>query len=275
VPPAALALALAAALAHALWNLLLARTHDPQLGTAVALPVALVVFAPLAAVTWHVSAAALPYVALSGTLELAYFALLAVAYRRGELSVVYPLARGSAPVLVLLVGGLLPGAGATSPLQVAGVLLVALGSLLVRGLGAPGRWRDAGLGVVLGACIASYTLVDQRGLRFADPIAYLEAVLVLPAVVYCGLMVRARSPGVVWRAVRPTALLAGALMFGAYVLVLAALQLAPAAAVAATRETSVVIAVVLAERLLGERVGRTRRLGAVVVAAGVAALAVG
>lgn len=226
VPATAFGLAMSAAFAHALWNLLLARTRDTQLGTAVALPVALLVFAPVALLMGHVSVTAIPFIAVSGLLELVYFALLAVAYRSAELSLVYPLARGSAPIVVLLLGG------ARSPIQVFGVVLVAVGSLLVRGFSTAGSWRDVGLSLTIGGTIAGYTLVDQQGVRFADPVAYLESVLLVPAAVYCGFVVRTRSLPVVFGAVRPTTVVAGVLMFAAYGLALGALQLATAAAVA-------------------------------------------
>jgi hypothetical protein len=94
----ALGLALAAAGLHALWNLLLARERDTEATVAVSLVVFVVALAPLAAATWRVEGAAVPYIVASGALELAYIALLAAAYRRFELSLVYPLARGLAPV---------------------------------------------------------------------------------------------------------------------------------------------------------------------------------
>jgi uncharacterized membrane protein len=269
VSPIALGLALLAAVGHSSWNLLIARTRDTQTATAVALLTGVVVFAPVAILFWQVSLDAVPYVVLSALLELVYFILLARAYGRAELSVVYPLARGSAPVLVLI------ASGARSPLQVAGVLLVALGTLLVRGIGARASWLDFGAGLLIGACIAGYTLVDQRGVHFANPTSYLELVLLLPALLYSGVVLCNRSRRVTWRAVRPEAVLAGVLMFGAFALTLTALQLAPASAVSAVRETSVVIAVALANRLLHEAVGFARIGGAVVVSAGVAAVALG
>jgi drug/metabolite transporter (DMT)-like permease len=264
----ALGLALLAAISHASWNLLVARTSDTHLTTAVAIVSGVVVFAPIAALVWQVPPQALPFIAASAALELLYFALLARAYQSTDLSVIYPLARGSAPVMVLIVGG------ARSPLQLFGVLLVAAGTLLVRGLKASKRSRDLVIGLAIGACIAAYTLVDQRGVQLANPVAYLEAVMVVPAIVYAAFVTKG-SPKLVRGAVTPGAIVAGALMFGAYGLTLAALQLAPAAAVSAVRETSVVIAVALARWTLREAVGSARLLGAVSVAAGVAAVALG
>src|SRR5215210_1933368 len=110
MPLSALSLALAAAFLHALWNLLLARARDTQAATAVALLVAVAAFAPAAAQTWRVEPSVWPYLVASSCLELAYFALLAFAYGRAEMSLVYPLARGSAPVLVLVGTGLVGAA---------------------------------------------------------------------------------------------------------------------------------------------------------------------
>jgi hypothetical protein len=96
MPLDAFALALAAAVLHALWNVLLARMRDPQAATAVAFCIAVAVWAPVAAVRWRVEAGAWPYVAGSAAFELAYVLLLGAAYSRARLSVFYPLARGLA-----------------------------------------------------------------------------------------------------------------------------------------------------------------------------------
>ena len=123
MPATALAFALTAAVFHALWNLLLARAPDVEAATVVALLTSELVFAPIAVVVWHVEPAVWPWLLGSGLLELAYFALLAAAYRRAPLSVVYPIARGGAPVLVLVVSVAVLG-HATSARQAAGVALV-------------------------------------------------------------------------------------------------------------------------------------------------------
>src|SRR5438034_8843753 len=86
VANSALLLALGAAFVHAFWNVLLARARDPEAATAVAVVVAVVVFAPVAAAVWEVDARVWPFVAASAALELLYYALLAAAYRRAELS---------------------------------------------------------------------------------------------------------------------------------------------------------------------------------------------
>jgi drug/metabolite transporter (DMT)-like permease len=149
------------------------------------------------------------------------------------------------------------------------VLAVAVGVMLVRGLRQPDR-TGLGFGVAIACVIAAYTVVDKHGVRHAGPIPYLELTMIAPALFYAAGVTRA-SRALPRLSVEGVA--AGLGTFGAYALVLAALQRAPAAPVAAVRETSVVIGAALAALVLKERVTRWRFLGACVVAAGIALLA--
>ena len=273
MPLSAVALALGAAFLHAGWNVLLAGARDTAASTAGLLVWGVALLALPAALTGGVSADAVPYIATSAVLELAYFVLLARAYAGGEVSVVYPVARGSAPVVVLVFGALAlkedVSAGA-----VVGVLAVALGVLLV-GLGAfrtefgtesAPPLRDVWFGLAIGLVIAGYTLVDSEGVERADPIAYL-ALVVLPCALVYPFVAKTRPDVGVRTAVTAAA------TFGAFLMVLAAFRLAPPAPVAAVRESSVVIAALLAAVFLNEGVDARRLAGAVAVAAGVAAIA--
>jgi drug/metabolite transporter (DMT)-like permease len=271
MPASAFLLALAAAFVHALWNLLLARARDPEAATAVALLTAVAVFAPVLAFSWELETEAWPYVAASSVLELVYFALLGAAYRRAELSVVYPLARGVAPVLVLVVGVLALGAE-TSALQALGVCLVGLGVILVRGLRRPAGSAGVLFGLAIACSIAAYTLVDDEGIRYANAVTYLELILVVPAIGYALGVAWLKGPAALRAEAAPATFAAGLGMWVAYGLVLAALARAEAAPVAAVRETSVVIATVGAALLLHERVGPSRLVGAGFVALGTALL---
>jgi drug/metabolite transporter (DMT)-like permease len=271
VPVSALLLALAAACVHALWNLLLARASDVEARTAVALLVALLAFAPVAALTWEWDAAVWPYIATTSALQLSYFLLLTAAYRGHEFSVVYPVARGSAPVLVLVVGVLFLGTS-TSAGQTAAVGIVALGILLVRGLSQRAAPGAVLFGLAIAACIAGYTLIDKDGIRYAGPIPYNEVAMTAPTLVYAASVVARKGLAALRAELNGTSVVAGLATFGAYALVLAALERGPAAPVAAVRETSIVIATGLAALFLRERVGPMRLLGAVVVAGGVALL---
>lgn len=278
MPLDAFALALGSAFLHALWNLILGRERDPEAATAIALCVSVVVFAPVAVLRWDADSGVWPYVAVTSALQLAYFALLATAYRHAEVSVVYPIARGLAPVFVLAIGVTLLGVGASAA-QAAGVCLVGLGVLLVRGtvLGrSDGRSTGAAFGVAVASCIAAYTLVDKHGVEHAGPIVYLELGMLPATLGYTGFLLVTEGGSTRLReAARPLPALAGLLSFAAYALVLAALLRAPAASVAAVRETSVLIAAFLAAPLLGERVGPARLAGAGLVVGGVALIALG
>jgi drug/metabolite transporter (DMT)-like permease len=262
----ALGLALAAAGLHALWNLLLARERDTEATTAVSLVVFVAALAPLAAATWRVEGAAVPYIVASAALELAYIALLAAAYLRFELSLVYPLARGLAPVLALVIVVVVVGASPSGG-EIAGVAAVAVGILLVRGIRRSAR--GSGLAVVIAAAIAGYTVVDRYGIRHANTAPYLLLVMLGPAIAYPLTVGRVRLAA----AVRPIAAVIGVASAATYLLVLLALRLASAPSVSAVRETSVVIAVVLARVFLQEPVGVRRLAGAATVVGGVALLA--
>ena len=183
MPISALLLALAAAVVHATWNLLLSDEKDTHSAAAVAMVVGTVVFAPVSLIGWRLDSAAIPYVASSGALELLYLALLATGYSVAAMSFIYPIARGSAPVLVLLAGVVLLGVGASLPAAV-GVVVVAVGIVLVRGLRVSGHPRDLALALSIGVCIASYTLVDKHGITHASSLAYLEVVFGITATAY-------------------------------------------------------------------------------------------
>ena len=271
MPVSALALALGAAFLHAFWNLVLARAPNIEAATAVALVAGVVAFAPVAALAWEAEPEVWPYLAVTSLLQLTYFLLLTAAYDRAELSFVYPVARGSAPVLVLVAGVVVLG-DAASATQVGGVLLVAAGVLLVRGIRRRAATGDLALALAIAACIAAYTLLDQRGVRYASPVVYQELSMIPVTIVFLALTLRRRGAEAVRSAVGPASIAAGLATFGAYILVLAALSRASAASVAAVRETSVVIATALAAPLLHERVGAARLAGAVLVVAGVALL---
>ena len=274
MPLSALLLALAAAFVHALWNLLLARARDPEAATAVALVVAVIVFAPVSVLAWGLEREVWPYLAVTSCLQLLYFALLITAYRKSEVSVVYPVARGVAPLIVLLAGIVVLGYG-TSWAQAAGVVLVGLGVLAIRGIRRGASTVGVVFGLAIATVIASYTLVDKRGLDYATPIAYLEVSMIAPAILYAAWVARLRGGVVALRSeLNRSSLVAGIATFSAYALVLAALQLAPAASVAAVRETSVLVAAALGALVLREPVTRWRFAGAVLVAGGVALLAV-
>jgi drug/metabolite transporter (DMT)-like permease len=277
VPASALLLAGLAAFVHAGWNLLLAGAPDPRAAAAMSLPVGVLLLAPFAAVFWDVDGSALPYIVASAVLETAYFFLLTAGYERGDLSAVYPLVRGSAPVLVLAVSVACLGTHLSAAAAV-GVLAVGAGVVAIRGVRRAASTRAVALALLCGATVAGYTLVDNEGVAHAGPVPYLTLVLVPVAAFSLIAVRRARGwPALVTyaRSSPGTVLAAGVGMVGAYVLTLAALKLASAAPVAAVRETSVLIAVLAAAALGRERLNRVRLLAAGAITVGTAAIALG
>lgn len=259
--------------------MLLAGARDSEAATAVATLCGVVLLAPVALATGDVESAALPFAGASAALHVAYLALLARAYQGGEVSVVYPVSRGVAPVLVLIFGAAVLGEAASGG-QVAGVAAVSTGVLLV-GAGRDTHGmreklvqrpaRDLLFGLAIAFTIAAYTLVDAEGVDRAQAPAYLFLLLAPSSAVYAASL--ALGGRDLRAELRPRAFLTGALIVGAYGSVLAALRLADAAPVAAVRESSVVIAALLAAALLHEHVDGRRLGGALLVVAGVAAIA--
>lgn len=271
----AFALAFTAAWLHAGGNVFLGRRSEPEAAVALMLLIGVVAFAPVAALTWRVEAEAVPYIVASALLELGYFAFLAAAYRAADVGLVYPVARGSAPVLALL-GTVVIMGRSTSAGQIVGVVAVTIGILLVCGVGiadASSDRRGVLLALATAVFIAGYTLVDKEGLEHAGPIPYIELVLIGPALVYGAFVLRTRGGAAIRGEATPRLVLVALLLFGTYILVLLALREAPAASVSAVRETSVVIATVLAALAAHQPLRPSRVAGASLVALGVALVA--
>jgi drug/metabolite transporter (DMT)-like permease len=265
---AALALALGSAVLHAAWNLLLGRARDVQAAAAATFLLSFVVAAPFAIVWWHADTSVWPYALVSTLAEAVYVIALAYSYRVGEVSFVYPLTRGIAPILTLAVAVIFLGHGATAA-EAAGVVVVAGGVLLVRGPGGTADGRALLLVATIAVSIAAYTLVDRVGIQRAGAFTYYMLVLAGPNLVYPTL--------VGWRAMRRELGLgvvgAAAANLGSMMLGLLALRRGSAPAVLAVRSTSIVFATLLAGRVLAERVAPSRIAGSLLVFGGVALLA--
>jgi drug/metabolite transporter (DMT)-like permease len=276
VPPFAIGLVAIAAVLHAGWNVLLKTSGDPLL-TAVRLQaIGTLLLGPIALVAWFASGqpaidgAGVLIALVSGVLEALYFFLLASAYRRGDLSLVYPLARGSAPLLAVLVGVFVLGER-LSAIAALGVLLVLVGILVVarpwRALGAAGREHRGAVGFALatGATIAAYSAVDRVGVRILVPWAYGAILAVFATTILGTIVLVGRRRGVLAtpeplataavrgsgeRLLRDGA--AGVLSLTAYLLILFAYSVAPLAAVAPLRESAIVLAAAWGSFRLGE-----------------------
>lgn len=265
---AALTLALGSAVLHAAWNLLLGRARDVQAATAATFLLSVAVAAPFAAVWWHAQTSVWPYALASTACEAVYVVALAYAYRSGEVSFVYPLTRGIAPVLTLAVAVVFLGHGATAA-EICGVLLVAVGVVLVRGPGGSRDTRALLLVTAIASSIAAYTLVDRVGIHRAGALTYFVLVLAAPCLCY--------PPLVGWTAMRREfgigVVAAAGANLGSFLLGLLALRRGAAAPVLAVRSSSIVFATLLAGRVLAERVAPLRIAGSLLVFGGVALLA--
>jgi drug/metabolite transporter (DMT)-like permease len=270
------ALVLLAALLHATWNALTKRSSDPLLAIwlmALSSGLGALVLAPLASFP---RPEAWPFLAASLLLHLAYMLFLVTAYRLGDLSQVYPIARGLGPCVVALLGAGFGG----EPLSALQSMGLALASLSIASLAFARRVALPGTrallpALVTGLLIGSYTFVDAQGVRTCDsPFDFIMWSIFLDAVPMSVV-------ALVWRRGRIAAFLrrdgrhgvAGGIMaVSAYGIVLWAMDSTPMASVAALRETSVVFAAWIGTRVLGEPFGGARVLAACGVAAGVVLL---
>ncbi len=279
----AVALALTAAVIHGTWNALVKVTADPIVTFGRATLAAWVVATPVAGAAWlalgrpGVTVQAARICLLSATLETTYLWLLASAYRRGELSVVYPIARGTAPLLAVLAGLTVLGERLTG-LQLAGVILLLAGIAAVTLPQTSGRATVPAL--LTGVAIAAYTSVDRVGVRLSTPWLYAWLLFTLIGIELVGsLWLARRVAGARGLETKPPSWrqsgVIGVFMWGGYALVLWALSLAPLAVVAPVREMAVVgVAVWGVWRLRESRAAAWKLSGAAATLAGVALLAV-
>jgi drug/metabolite transporter (DMT)-like permease len=272
--PGVAAVVLLAGVLHAVWNAIVAKIEDKALTFGLIGAVSTVVAVALLPLSGLPRSAAFGYVLISAVLHLVYDYALLRSYRLGDFGRVYPLARGTSPLVVALGGWLLAGE-ALGAREWAGVLTVAAGLIAV--VFAAGRLhrtdtRATSAALFTGVMIASYTVVDGLGVRRAhNPVGYLALGFVLQGpilVLVAWLMLRGRLRREQLRAV-PSGVAAGILSMLAYGLVLWAQTRAALALVSALRETSVISASLIAALVFHEPFGRRRVLPAVVVAAGI------
>lgn len=293
MPLSALALIVLAGLIHASWNIAAKKAGGDARFAFFTSVMMMLIWAPVGLwASWGV----LPrwgwtewiVVAVSGVLHVLYYVVLLRGYRKADLTVVYPLARGSGPLLsslvaITLLGEQISAVGVAGIVGVVGgVFLIAGGPGLLRAAHDPAQRRRVHKGMVYGlltgAFIASYTVVDGYGVRFLlmSPILidylgnFVRVAVLAPAVL------RDRpAAATLWRRQWKYALMVGAISPVSYVLVLYAMQVAPLSHVAPAREVSMLFAALIGGHLLGEGDRLQRLLGAALIAAGVMALALG
>src|SRR5688500_5080091 len=295
MPPRSIVLVLTAAVLHAGWNVLL-KTSADTLWTAVRLQaIGTAILVPIGIVAWltngrpAVAIEAIWLALVSGVLEAIYSVCLSAAYRRGALSLVYPLARGSAPLLAVAIGILLLGEELL-PRALAGVGCLLVGILLVaqpwRALQVAGREHRGAIGFALatGASIAAYSAVDRLGVRVTEPWMYGSILAVFATVFLALTVVVGRRVGFLAPAPLPSPprdgrrpwgpgtrlardAVAGVLALMAFLLVLSVFSLAQLGAWDLARGSGIVLAAAWGALRLGETIGR-RQAATRIAAAG-------
>jgi drug/metabolite transporter (DMT)-like permease len=294
VSSAAIALILVAAVAHASWNLFgkQAAASGAAFFVWLLAACASIGYLPVVAVTvalTHHKLAAANWLFLAGTglLHSCYFLFLQLGYRLGDLSLAYPIGRGTGALLAAVAGIVVLGER-PGPVTAAGIGAIVAGVVLIglpgwpAGAGGQGRapvpWPAISFALVTGAFIASYTIWDKYAVSSLHTEPVLQGYAGFPV------MMLAFTPFVlrdtdrlrhVWRAWRPQVLGAAALAPLAYMLVLAALSFTAVSAVAPAREVSVLFGVLLGRHLLGEGHTARRVAAAAAIVAGIVAVAVG
>jgi drug/metabolite transporter (DMT)-like permease len=295
VEPIVILMVAGSAVLHVAWNVRLKSAGDPLTAAAIGLAVGALVIVPAGAAAWWLSGAeplpveGLALGLLSGLIEAVYFFLLAGAYLRGDLSVVYPIARGTAPLILVAVGvGLLGERLGTAgwigvACLIAGFLALQRPWVAVRsalaGRRRPGAPGPIAFAVATGVAIAAYTTVDRVGTRLIDPVPY-AGLIWLSGSIALGIGAAAAGRLRGWRepeVARPAAV-GGLLTLGAYLLVLFALSVAPLTAVAPLRESATVVAAAWGAVRMGEAVSQgeavRRIVASAVIVAGAILLAV-
>jgi len=264
---------LAAAVMHAGWNVLVKLKLDRFLSLCLIQTIMGFMGLVMIAVFPLPALASLPYAVASGVLHLGYNLFLARSYRTGDLSQVYPIARGAAPLLTLAVTWtfmheeltLMGGAGVA--VLVAGIWMISL--LGNRGLRLDGLTLFFAIGTSV--FIAAYTIVDGMGGRASgQPSSYAGMVFAFDALFLAATALGMRGPGIL-REVAPywkTGVVGALLSVGAYWIAIWAMTKAPIASVAALRETSILVVMLLSMRVLKETVSLPRIAGAVLIVVG-------
>jgi drug/metabolite transporter (DMT)-like permease len=272
--PFIIGLVLLAALLHASWNAMAKSGGTPQFSIAsyrlisafCCLPLLFLFPLPLAA-SW-------PMLLASAIIHTAYYVTLSMSYRSGDLSQVYPLFRGLAPVLVVLGAALFANEYLPSGAMI-GIGLVSAGLISITFAGgAVGKIPAAALrwGLATSVLIAAYTVADGIGVRAAgNPFSYIIWLFVLePIPIGLWLLARDRAAWFGYMRAKPGKITAGALAAAtAYAMVIYAMGVAPMAMVSSLRETSVIFAALIGTLMFREPFGRQRIIAAILVCLGV------
>ncbi|MEU6931166.1 DMT family transporter [Streptomyces sp. NPDC046385] len=267
---------LIAAVTHASWNAIAARIQDQLLsftlisGGGALIGAVTACFVPLPA------AGAWPYLVASAALHVAYYALLMKSFALGDFGQMYPIARGTAPLVVTLLAAVfvaeIPSAEQLAGVAVACAGLTGLALWGIRGKGTRPHWPALLAAGATGLSIAAYTVVDGVGVRASEtPLGYIAWLMLLEGLVIPAYALHRRRAALAAQ-LRPYAargLLGAALSVGAYALVLWAQTKAPLAPIAALRESSIIVGAAIGALLFKERFGGPRIAAAGLMVVGI------
>ena len=282
----ALGLVLVSAVFHATWNLLAKRAGADFPFLWIAFVIGAVVYAPfaLAIVIFgepHLSPAAIAFAAVGVGLQTLYAGTLTAGYRAGDLSLVYPIARATGPLLATA-GAIAIFGERPTPIAIGGALAIVVGALILTGdpraLRSSGAGTAVGFALATGAVIATYTLWDKTAVSglLVAPLVYDWMLCVGQAIVLTPVALgRFAQVRTAWELHRVDAIGVGILSRLAYILVLTALAVSPVSYIAPAREIGILIGAVLGARVLAEGDALRRGLGAAAMVTGIVALAVG
>lgn len=281
-------LVLLSAVAHSSWNLLLKRAGDPEVFAWCLLIVASVLLAPVGlALLWYnsVGLSGLWFLLATILLHVLYFNLLARGYSQGDLSLVYPVARGIGPMLVPVLAVIFLDE-TIEPLAIGGIFAIIVGIYTISWWGYFHQvlrspllfFRSAGMryAVLTGLTIAAYSIVDKEGVGHVQPLLYMYFLGTGTALMLAPYILAQKGAAAVkaeWRANALSITVAGLLTFAAYGLALTAFSLSRVSYVSPAREVGIVIGVMMGVFLLKEPFGGGRMLGSSFVVGGVVMIA--
>ncbi len=282
MPLHALGILILAAALHAGWNLLVKRAGEKQVFTWWAIIVGSFCFLPVVLFSPALPTRVYPYILASAIAEAAYFVALTLAYKYGDFSMVYPIARGAAPALLLVWTAIFLGEHPT-PQELIGVAILLLGLMVVGG----GGWWAQRQGVKLSKaaifsallvalCISIYSVIDGAAVKFVPAAPYTTVVLGVTGLLTApAVLVRYGRQVMVaeWRANWVRICIVGVLSLVTFMLVLFVYSVAPVGLAGAVREISVVFAALLGWWWLNEGFGLLRTIGAALIFAGILTIA--
>ncbi len=282
----ALALVLSAAVIHATWNYLLKRSGGGTLFVWLFATLSAIIYAPLAAGILWWQRPAFGWVQLglmfaSAVLHTAYYVLLDRGYRSGDLSIVYPLARGTAPLITMLAAVMLLQERPTA-IAVGGALLIGGGVFLLTGdprkLRHSGNYHAVGFALLTGGMIASYTIIDKIAVAawLIPPLVQDWAANLGRVLLMTPMALKARGEiRLTWKRAKREIVAVALLNPLSYILVLTAMVFTPVSYIAPAREISILVVALMGTRLLDEGDVKRRLTAAAAMVAGVVFLALG